>query len=222
MFVCSQRHVRSVLALVLFACAAVALNAAPLHTRLTHYGFTAASGLAPRGAHISSGWSLGFPIGGLAVDAQQRNALYAGFWHLTFFATPPLPPTVTIPLALLPGATGSYESVEYPLQIVGLKPPTVPYPYHAYTIAATNGVRCAADFVSQTPDNSQWSLLLSLDDGDELELALVCSNVFGESSQPTVLHITQVPEPVAAFMASAGAILILRVIGRQHGRRYDC
>lgn len=183
--------------------------------RLSRNGFTSAAGLAPRGFHRASGWSLGIPLAGLARHDAANDALYAGFWYMQFFATPPPAPTIAIPTALLPGTTGVFSTLDYSLQIVGGKPPTVPYPYHAYAIAFTNGVRCAQSFVSQLPDNSQWSLNLPLNEGEEIELALVCSNVFGESAAPTVLMISQIPEPLCL-----AGVLCLALACSRRGRCY--
>lgn len=183
--------------------------------RLSRNGFTSAAGLAPRGSHRASGWSVGIPLAGLARHDAANDALYAGFWYMQFFAIPPPAPGIIIPKALLPGATGAVTTLDYSLQIVGGKPPTVPYPYHAYVIAFTNGLRCAQSFVSQLPDNSQWSLNLPLNEGEEIELALVSSNVFGESAATTVLMVAHIPEPLCLAGLLFLALACHR-LGRHH------
>jgi len=190
-------------------CAALSSAYAAPSLRLSRTGFTSASGLAPRGFHRSSGWSLGIPIAGLARAPESNEALYAGLWYLQFFAVPPPAPSLAIPVAALPGVTSSYTTLDYTLQVVGGKAPTVPYPYHAYAIAYTNGVRCEQSYISQLPDNSQWSLMLDLYEGEELELALICSNVFGESAAVTVLHVSQIPEPLCLAGIACIALALL-------------
>ncbi|MCX7846478.1 MAG: hypothetical protein N2595_00380 [bacterium] len=192
-------------AVVTLVTTAFAVDASQFNLRLSRYGFTAAAGYPPRGFHRATGWSLGIPVAGLARHDAGNDVLYAGLWYVLFFALPPPAPNITFPIAVLSGKTGSYSTLDYTLHMVGTKPPTVPYPYHAYTIAFTNGIRCEHSFIAQLPDNSQWSLDVPLSEGEEIELALVCSNVFGESAAPTVLMISQIPEslPLAGVVCLA-------------------
>lgn len=181
-----------------------------LTPRLSHNGFVSASGIAPKGSFIATGWTMGFPIGGISRAASDAIEITAGFWSEMALASPPPSPNVTVPIIILSDQTGYYESIDFPLQISGQKPPLGHYNYNASVIAYTNGVELPFSSVNQLPDNPIWSLDLEIDEGDIVELSLASSNVFGFSSSRTILLITQIPEPVIFILLPFVLLFVFR------------
>ena len=174
----------------------LSLTASASVPRLILNGFVAAAGGGQQSTHIATGWSMGFPVGGVSVSDSGDVSLTAEYWYKVKLAVPPPPPSIIEPTAVLEGQTGNYESEDYPLEITGLKPPKVNYGYNAMVIGYTNGIELPATAINQVSNQSVWSLDLYLGDGEEIELALASSNIFGFSENKTILNITQIPEPL--------------------------
>jgi hypothetical protein len=189
---------------------------AALAPRLTRNGFTsAASAIAP-GRHIATGWSVGFPVGGERQLMGRDARLTDSYWAKIFLAGPPPAPGLMAPLLLLPGTTGSFDNADVPLTLTGTKPPnSVNYPFYALVYAATNGVPLPNGQITQVQEYNQWSLSMPLDLDAQVELTLISSNMFGLSSAPTVVTITQIPEP-------AGVALLALILIRAGARARRC
>jgi len=106
-----------------------------------------------------------------------------------------------------------YESIDFPLAVSGEKPPWTTYDFHALVIAYTNGTEFKG--IIQNEEFKPWELSIELNEGDTVELVLFSSNMFGTSASPTVLEITQIPEPIF-FMFILSAILIFIKFFRKH------
>ncbi|GEM_PF-2073216 len=195
--------------LAVSAISSVALAAA----QLTRNGFTAGAARIEPGKHIATGWSVGFPIGGERQVIARGARLTDSYWAGIFMAGPPPAPGLMTPILILPGTTGSYDNADAPLLITGTKPPnSVNYPFYGLIYATTNDVRLPDEQITQVQDYNQWSMTLPLALDAQVALTLVSSNMFGLSSAPTVVYLTQVPEPYGA--AALVIILLSRVSAR--------
>lgn len=165
--------------------------------RLEHNGFVSAAGGGPRSTHIATGWTLGFPVGGLACSKSNEIELTACYWSQVALAEPPPAPPVLTPTNVLGGATGEYFSVGSSIQVSGLKPPGIDhYDFNSYVIVYTNEVEMPLSTVNQTSNSTVWNFYLNLSEDEEVELSLATSNTFGFSTSRTILYITQIPEPL--------------------------
>lgn len=215
----SQRVATVRVTMLAYVCMLVAAAAeGALVPRLTRHGFTSAAGTASRGEHIATGWSLGLPFSGVAHGGSINTpvTLYTEYWSRLIYAGLPPAPVVTVPLSLLPGQSGTYDSVLLSVPIVGTKPPIYSYDYHTWVVAWTNGVALAPCCINQTNEQSQWNLNLVLDEYDQVVLTLMSSNMFGMSAEQTVLVVQQVPEPMVAL---AVALVYLVAVARRKTRQ---
>jgi len=181
-----------------------------LTPHLSHNGFVSASGVAPRSSHIATGWTMGFPFGGTSKAVSEDIEIIASYWNRLSLATPPPPPSITIPITVLAGETGQYDSIDYPLHISGGKSPLINYQFNSAAIAYTNGVELSLESINQVSNQSIWSLDLYLNEGDTVELALASSNVFGFSTSRTIMLITQIPEPALFLLLPFALLFLLR------------
>jgi hypothetical protein len=194
-----------------FCCMFLSLSAfGTLTPHLSHNGFISASGLAPKSSHIATGWTMGFPFGGASEALSGDIEIIASYWNRLSLATPPPPPSVITPITILAGATGQYDSIDYPLHISGGKAPTVYYQFNSAAVAYTNGIELSLADINQVSNQSIWSLDLYLNEGDTVELALASSNVFGFSTSRTIMLITQIPEPVLFLLLPFVLLFLFR------------
>ena len=186
-------------------------SAVAFNPRISRNGFVATAGIAPQGKHIATGWSMGIPISGFSESGPV--SLASGFWSKQYLASPPLAPNIISPRLVLSETTGQFDSIDFPLAISGEKPPNVTYIYHTLVIAYTNGAEFKG--IIQSEKLKPWELSLELNEGDFIELVLFSSNMYGSSATPTVLEITQIPEPIF-FMFILIIILFSIIFFRKH------
>ena len=175
-----------------------------LTPHLSHNGFVSASGLAPKSKNIATGWTMGFPVGGLSkasFDSFNNVKIFAGYWSKLSLANPPPPPSIASPTVVLSDESGEYDCYdETSLQISGQKTPTVYYQFNSLVVAYTNDVELPLSAINQSSNQSIWSIELPLSEDDVIELSLISSNNFGLSTSRTVMLITQIPEPVLLLL----------------------
>lgn len=175
--------------------------------RISHNGFISASGLALKSTHTSTGWTMGFPVNNVSPSPIEDIKVISGYWGTLPLAIPPPAPSFTLPFVVLASQTGQYDSIDFPIQVSGRKPPSMSYQYDTLIIAYTNGIELPLSCVNQLPDQPIWSLNLDLEESDNVIITLVTSNKFGFSSLQTAMLITQIPEP-ALFLLLPLLLLI--------------
>jgi len=211
----SGKSSRTLVALF-FCCSFMSVSAYGMAVpRLSRNGFVSAAGLAPKSSNIATGWTMGFPVGGVSeINVNPFNIvkLTAGYWSKLALANPPPPPSIASPTVVLSDETGEYDCYdESSLQISGQKTPTVHYQFNSLVIAYTNDVELPLTAINQISNQSIWSMDLPINEGDIIELSLISSNMFGLSTTRTVMLITQIPEPVLLLLP-----IILMLLFRRH------
>ena len=179
--------------------------------RIIKNGFVAAVGQPCNRSHIATGWSMGFPVGGFAITKSNSVSVTSCFWSKQYLSTPPPAPDIIEPRLVLGGDSNDYQSVDFPLQILGLKSPNETYVYDSTVIAYTNGIEFSG--IIQRINRQPWELELELEEGEEVTLTLITSNMFGLSTSSTTLNITQIPEP---FFIVGALLLVLVLIRLKH------